>query len=570
MFKQFLRKSISRLMRLIRGPKLATSPYVIDYKTDVILAKLGRAAREHLDKIPLSNRKKVLFFLGYHHSKFVALNDATIILALQLRGVDVIPVLSGFFYEKEDVIYGGVFNDNRFNNQYRYAYSENALVGTLLSTDPVSLVAFANKQTEVKARTLADSITFSAWRELEYSGFAVGEMAEKLVSNMNNVPAMLDTPDHLQQFRWHVYNVVRLIDASTALVKTINPDSIVSNTPFYYKWRIPFQVAQTYKIPFYSYTLGERKNTLAWATNTTKIFDSSPCWDSFKESDIYTKYQSIVEAGIEDRIHGRISHVSFLPGKNEEHVRIKEIRAAINGRPSILFPVNVLVDAAVLIPTKAFSSCLEMVIGVVEYFREHPEYVCLIKAHPAEKIWKSSGTDVSSMHLWSALQNAGVKLPENVLFIDYDEELSSFNLYELVRGLIAYTSSTCMEISWFGKRVITAHDAHYSCAGFTCVPESQEDFFQKLEKILRSGQGALPDPEIQRLGRIYYLLYYYVCQIDCKLVEGNDIETIPAKLLYDSIDSLLPGGNAALDYVCDSILHGKPIFGENRWPPLTA
>jgi len=569
MFKRLLIKNVSRLSRMLGVPRLSATPYVIDRKTDAVLAVLGRAAREHLERVPLSQRKKILFFLGYHHSKFVALNDATIILALQLRGADVIPVLSGLFYQKEDVIYGGVYNDDRFSKQYSYSYNENTLVSSLLNTDPISLVAFADHQTEIEAKALADSVTFFTWRTLEYYGFAVGEMAEKLVNNMNNIPAMLDTAEHLEQLRWHTYNIVRLIGASTALVKTINPQAIVSNAPFYYRWSIPFKIAQTLKIPFYSYALGERKNALAWACDTTKIFDSSPCWESFKQSDMYQKYQKTVEQGIVDRIHGRVSHISFLPDKNEAHVLINELRAAINGRPTILFPVNVLVDAAVLVPTQAFKSCLDMITEVVEYFRDHPAYVCLLKAHPAEMIWKSSGTNVTSMHLRYALVDAGIKLPENVLFIDYDEMMSSFNLFELVHGLIAYSSSTCMEISWFGKRVITAHDAHYTCAGFAYVPKSREDFFQALGEILRPEQGSLPDPEIQRLGHIYYLLYYYVCQVDCKLVEGNDIATIPARLLYDNIDSLLPGKNAALDYICDSILNGKPIFGENRWPPIT-
>lgn len=552
------------------GMGLTEGAPVIDRKTDALLARLGRAARLHLEGTPVNQRKKILYFLGYQHSKFVALNDATTILALQLRGAEVMPVLSGMFYQKEDVIYGGVYNQNRECRQLDYARAEATLASSLLYTNPVSISAFESVTIEQEAAALATSATFSVRNELSYGSFAVGEMAEKLVSNMNNCPSMLDTEEHLKQFKWHVYNIVRLIGASSSLIDAVAPQSIVSNVPFYYRWRVPFEIAKSRAIPFYSYVLGERKNTLAWARDSRKNFDVSDCWDSFSKSNMYSRYGDLIESGIQDRIGGRISHIPFAPKRKDNDGRLEKLRALLNGRPAVLFPVNVLVDAAVLVPTQAFPSCMDMVAEVVDYFRSNPQYVCLLKAHPAESLWKNTGVDVRSMHLRQALVNAGISLPDNVVFIDYDEKISSFSLYPLVHGLIAYTSTTCMEISWFGKRVITAHDAHYTCAGFARVPSSKEHFLEMLGQILAAPDGGGANAELQHLGKTYYLLHHYVCQMDTKLVEGNDLETLPARLLYNDIESLLPGRNEALDYICDAILTGSPVFDAGRWPPVTA
>ena len=70
-------------------------------------------------------------------------------------------------------------------------------------------------------------------------------------------------------------------------------------------------------------------------------------------------------------------------------------------------------------------------------------------------------------------------------------------------------------------------------------------------------------------GKIYYLLYYYFGLIDFKLIQGNDIETIPTKLLYNRIEDLMTGKNKMLDYICNSILNHEPIFAENKWPPIS-
>ncbi len=558
------------MVNIIKSLCVHQKNIVFDKKTDALLFRLGREARKKLEMVPLNQRKKILYFLGYHHAKFLALNDATTILALQLRGAEVVPVLSGMFYQNEDVIFGGVFNQDRLNRQLDYAHAEAALTSALLCANPVSVSAFESPEAELQAEALMAVSTFESRMLLSYRGMAVGEMAEKLVCNMNNCPAMLNIEEHLRQYKWHVYNIVRLIGALSSLIDVVSPHAIVSNFPFYYRWRVPFEVAKSKCIPFYSYVLGERKNTLAWAMGSAKIFDVSPCWDSYSRSDTYSRYSSVVEDGINDRIQGNISHIPFAPKKNDSDTKVLQIVSAIEGRPAVLFPVNVLVDAAVLIPTKAFSSCMCMVAAVVEYFREHPKYVCLLKAHPAESIWKNMGVDVLSMHLKQVLSDSGIPLPDNVIFIDYDENVSSFSLYPLVQGLIAYSSSTCMEMSWFGKQVITAHDAHYTCADFAKVPQSSHDFFRMLDGILTQSSGECGDAEIRRLGKSYYLLHHYICQMDNGLVEGNDLETVPPKLRYNSIDSLMPGRNEALDFVCESILTGAPIYGENRWPPVTA
>lgn len=565
-------KSLQVVLRgAFRGVlRSALGPFnrVIDKKVDTQLRLMGELARQHLESVPMFKRKKALFFLGFHQSKFVALNDATLIMSLQLRGVEVIPVLSGFFYKNEDVIFGGKYNSDRYRLVSRYSYNESYLLNALLRTEPISMAAFADAETELAAHKIAESAQFSDGQDLRFEGIDIGGMASKAVANMNNVPAMQDNADHLDQFRWHVYNVVRLIGATRSIIGSTSPDTILSNIPIYYRWRVPFLIARENKIPFYSYMLGERKNTVAWSSDTDGQFDSSPAWSGFMASGLYEKYKSVVSAGIEDRVGGRVSHIRYLRRANMNQRFVQNVRVRMRGRPAILFPVNVLVDAAALVSTDSFSSCMDMVASVIAFFKFHPEYVCILKAHPAESIWMGSGTDVSCMHLRNALHSSGLKLPENVIFIDYDQEVSSFDLYDMVKGLIAYTSSTCMEIAWLGKPVVTAHRAHYHVAGFAYCPTSAADFIQSLKGML-VGNCSEKEKKIEYLSRVYYLLYYYVCQMDLKLVEGNDIGSIPARLLYHDIGCLQPGSNDGLDYLCDSIINGLPIFSDSRWPPVT-
>lgn len=554
-------------LRILRGR--AGGQHVFTPRTDLVLARLGRDARNALERIQPGRRRRVLLFPSYIHSRFVALHEATMALALQVRGAEVIPVLSGMFYREEDVIYGGAYNAHRFANQYSYSGTENRLFTSLLNTDPISLTAVSNPEVARQAKDIAESAEFHPERPFLHAGQPVGFMAAQLVANMNNVAAMNDSAEHLRQWRHHVQNILRLLQACGAVLDIVKPDVIVTNVPFYYRWRVPFELARARNISVYSSMVGERRNAFAWNRNNAGFFDASACWPSFRDSGLYQQHQQLVADGIEERKRGNISHIRFLPAHVERNPLVDRIAAAIAGRPAVLLAANVLVDAAVLMPTRSYPSCMSMIEDVVEYFRRHPQHVCLLKAHPAEKIWAASGTNVDSMHLRDALASAGVRLPENVVFIDFDQDVSSFNLYDLVRGLVAYTSSAAMEIGCFGKRSIIAHSAHYTCAGFAACPESRGAFLAELEALLAGTDGATRDAEIERLARTYHLLYNHVTQIDMGLIQGNDLGTTPAMLRYDSLDALTPGANAALDYVCDAILYGKPIFGPGRWPPLT-
>lgn len=562
-------KKINIKMRFCNSSKQKAQVFLFDSKTDKILSKIGYFVRKKLEQILPEKRKKIVYFLGYHHSSFAALIDAINILALQLRGAEVFPVISSYFYQKEDVIFGGLYNDNRFENQYNLSLNEGMLLSNILQTKTISLDAFLNKDEIDFANKFAQEVNPYNWKSITYEKMPIGEMAYYIVANMNNQPQMNYSSEHIDQFRAHIKNCVMLNIASRKLLLTVNPEVVVSNVPFYYQWKIPFLNSRKLNIPVYSYMLTERKNTIFWTNNSSSFYDSLDCWSTFEKSGVYAQYVNLVEQGIKDRYSGNISNHNFAPNANKKNNYLTNILSFVNERPTILFPCNVLTDAAVFVPTESFSSCIEMIKQVITWFVEHPKYSCIIKAHPAEKLWVSSGTDIGQMHLRAALEEHNIRLPDNVIFIDYDDDISVYALFKAVNGVIAYSSSVCIDAGFFGVPSISAHNSHYSMVGFSSFPNSKEEFFDKLESLLTKHVCLSESERISKLAKTYYLLYYYSGQVDYKLYQGNDTGTIPVKILFDSEEMLMPGHNKALDYICDSILNNKPIFGENRWPPIT-
>lgn len=538
--------------------------YVFNPSLDGLIESLGYSARQILESVAPEQRKRVLYFIGYHHSKFLAVIDAVNILALQVRGAEVFTVRSSFFYENEDVIYGGAYNADRFNKHSALSQHEALLLSILLQTKCVFLDAFVNRDEVASARQFADNCQPELWPTLRYEGIPIGEMAAYCVANLNDEPYMRNIESHYKQYKEHIKNCIKLYFASRRLLTTLSPDVIVSNIPFYYQWKIPFYNAAKMSIPFYSYSLGEKKDSLFWTNESTSFYDSTACWDSFCKSDMLEDYETIVNNGIDDRFHGNISNHNYAPDAENTPPRVASIREWCKGRPTVLFPCNVLVDAAVLMKAPAFPSCLEMIRRVIDWFAAHPGYCCLLKAHPAEKLWLQVGSD-SAMCLRTILHREKISLPDNVIFIDYNEDVSVYSLFEIVKGVIAYSSSVCLDAGLCGKPSISAVRAHYCVAGFTQVPLLISDFFRQVKYMLT---GPAETEKIIKMAKIYYLLYYYFGSVDFKLYSGNDSGSIPTALHFNSITKIMPGENASLDYICDAILNNKPIFSENRWPPL--
>ena len=158
----------------------------------------------------------------------------------------------------------------------------------------------------------------------------------QLVANMNNVAAMNDSAEHIRQWRQHVQNILRLLQACGTVLDVAKPDVIVANVPFYYRWRVPFELARARNISVYSSMVGERRNSFAWNRNNAGFFDASACWPSFRDSGLYQRHQRLVADGIEERKRGNISHIRFLPAHAKRSPLVDRIAAAIAGRPAVL------------------------------------------------------------------------------------------------------------------------------------------------------------------------------------------------------------------------------------------
>lgn len=543
---------------------------IISVEQDKLVFEIADNVEKYIKANNIQEKTKILYIPTYYQIKYTRIFDICMALSFKLRGCQIIPVITGDFYKDEDVIFGGIYNKNRDKQIQKYDLIEKKIWKDLLKTNYCYLPNFQTDRDVLTANKISERVNITNYNDCLYQGYPVGNQANIVTLNMNNMPELENDPEILRQLRTHVSNIIQLMHAYKRIIDKIQPDIIFSNVPFYYKWSIPYYIAKNQGIPFYSAMMGERKNAYLFSLNSDQMLDSSPAWNSFKEQEISEATKSQMGYVIDERIRGHFAHFTPYPKQNTENEETKKLFSEISkGKPLVFFPVNISFDAAVFRDSPAFDNLNDMINNVISFFNANEQFQLIIKAHPAETLFYNNSKDFSKYCLKNIIGNLDSKLHKNIIFLDYDSSISTYDIIPKINLGIVYTSTSAMEMSWFGKPVIAVADSHYQSKGFTYQPKSKEDFFFLINKVLSTKES---NAEIQKrieLSKKYYLLFYYHALVDLKLFQGSDTGGVENKLLFRDFKELLPGKNEALDYICDSIINKLPIYGENRWPPIT-
>ena len=120
----------------------------------------------------------------------------------------------------------------------------------------------------------------------------------------------------------------------------------------------------------------------------------------------------------------------------------------------------------------------------------HPDTLFIVRAHPDEgRKGKESRESVAD---W--VERTSTDLLPNVVFIDTDEMVNSYELIRLSHFVMVYNSTIGLEAILMGKNVLTAAKARYTQIPTTIHPSSQDDYGQKLEELL-NGEVQSVKPE---------------------------------------------------------------------------
>lgn len=173
----------------------------------------------------------------------------------------------------------------------------------------------------------------------------------------------------------------------------------------------------------------------------------------------------------------------------------------LDSRPVVLLPTNVMGDSATLGRTLFSKSIAEWIARVVFFFADRPQVQLVIRIHPAEI--RSIGPSIVDV-----IRQALPSLPEHIHVVEPAEKVNTYDLIDIADLALVFTTTAGLEICTRGIPVAVSGKAHFRRKGFTIDAESWEEYFSKLDEVIRDLPGHRLNTEQVEAARNYAYAYF--------------------------------------------------------------
>lgn len=212
---------------------------------------------------------------------------------------------------------------------------------------------------------------------------------------------------------------------------------------------------------------------------------------------------------------------------------------------------NVIFDTSQVHANTIFPHMFAWLDNVQKISQQHPEILFVIRAHPDEsRPGKESHESVSA---W--VDKSGIRQQPNVLFIDSNEFISSYELIQRSHLVMVYNSTIGLEASLLGKPVLAGGKARFTQLATAFYPESIEEYRALLKRLLDSQEIQVPAEFLLNSRRfLFFQLFATSLDFSRFLSEDRFWKGYVIPKSFPESD-LLPENSATMKVLVDGILH---------------
>jgi hypothetical protein len=268
-----------------------------------------------------------------------------------------------------------------------------------------------------------------------------------------------------------------------------------------------------------------------------------------------------LDAYLENRFKGNFSMAGIRFWPEIKGLDEAFLQHAAQFRHIVPVFTNVIYDTSQVHANTIFPHMFAWLDATLELMRAHPETLFVIRAHPDEMRPGTRKQSRESVRDWVA-RNQVASLP-NVLFVDSQEYLSSYELIQKAKFLMVYNSSIGLEAALLGIPVLCGGKARYTQYPTVFLPGSVEAFKTTAQAFLSDERIEMP-PEFQQNARkfLYYQLY------KASLPFGDFLQNMPrpgfVALVRFNWQALLPKNFPTLKIISDGLRDGSEFLLEEH------
>jgi hypothetical protein len=248
--------------------------------------------------------------------------------------------------------------------------------------------------------------------------------------------------------------------------------------------------------------------------------------------------------------------IKFWPEMN--HLDEKLVEKIKQFKKMIPVFTNVIFDTSQVHANSLFSDMFEWLDLLNEMIRKHQDVLFVIRAHPDES--REGKASRQSVAEW--VRESGLLTCSNVVFIDSDEYISSYDLIHAALFVLVYNSTIGLEATLLGKAVLTAGKARYTQLPTTHNPRSIQEYRTMFEKLIEVENPPVP-PEFQMNARRFLYIQLFIASLPFGQYLKEDSVWKGYVTLKDfTADELKPENSELINLLSKGILEGDPFLRE--------
>lgn len=536
---------------------------VLDANTFALLREL----RELANSAMVKEKKPILLFSGYYFSPAHILIDSVLALSLRIRGNPVVGIIGSNFFRRECVYFGGRYGAWRRLQVWRTTRVERLVWKRIIRQPFLEISDFsADSDLLLAGSAFNDVRTIWELAAIRWKDLSVGRYALNAVANLTDTNEPSDSRANRASMRYHIINMIRYASACERILACTDPDIIVMNSPFYYRWGIPFDMSRSSGIHVYTYMLSTRRDSVFFSRDerTLQKIDGATSLEQFWHS-IQPK-DSEVAVAIEAFASGQGAYTAEfgLTAPSGQHSCTQRLSVPRDERYEILIPLNVPSDAACLQGSPFFSSLNDFIASTVDFARLHPDMDFTFKVHPAEKYY---GERLAGHSTHDLLRKCGADQLPNVRILSSKDDTSISELLAKCRVVCLYTSTVALEAAVQGIPVIQCGFSGVSELDFIYTPTTHAEFYRLLEQKARFGVDSAESLRIKTQARRYVYVYERHAQVRFEFMELSDLLGRGRFKFGSSAQDVL--ASPQLSYLIDRMELRAPIFADGNGPPAS-
>ena len=218
---------------------------------------------------------------------------------------------------------------------------------------------------------------------------------------------------------------------------------------------------------------------------------------------------------------------------------------------------NVIFDTSQPHANTVFRNMFTWLDNFIPVIKDHPDTLFVVRAHPDELRPGTRKQSRQSVRMW--VEEKKIKDLPNVVFIDSQDYVSSYELIQRAKFVCVYNSSIALEAALIGAVVLAGGSSRFTPYRTMYFPHTFKHYRSKLLEFLAAEQLENP-PEFQRNARRFYYFQNYRTPIP--FGEYLDAQVTKGYVRFKNFkpDQLLPENSTAMQVLHDGILRKKDFF----------